>query len=428
MNNIELRSEEMQDILTRPPHILVRAGISVICFVILLLLIGSYFFKYPDIVPGEIVITTENPPTWIVAKTSGKIKEWNFTDKSEVRQGQRLAVIENPAATEDIYRLKTYLSQCVISDTVTFIPNEILSGNYELGTLQNSHSALVRTIINYNNFVSYNSTYKEKQAILTQIAGHNRYSEALDKQLELKNKELEIAQRAYEREKELYNKGVISRSQMDIAENTLLAMRQSIQQLETNRISSQIEAGQLNASLSKLDAQYLREENSIMTELRSTYSELIYAIESWEQAYVLSAPKDGIITFDTYWAQDQFVNTGSKVFAVVSQQPGKMIGRIKSPASMSGKIKESHRVNIKVHDYPYMEFGTLNGTVKNISLIPNESFYHIDVEFPNELKTNTGKILNFTGEMTGSAEIITDERSLLIRILSPLEYLIKEHI
>ena len=95
---------------------------------------------------------------------------------------------------------------------------------------------------------------------------------------------------------------------------------------------------------------------------------------------------------------------------------------------MSGKIKEGHRVNIKVYGYPYMEYGTLHGNVATISLISNENFYYINVELLSELKTNTGKILNFTGEMTGEAEIITDDRSLLSRVLSPLKYLIKEHI
>jgi hypothetical protein len=61
-DNIELRSEEIQDILTRPPHLIVRVGISVICSVILLLFAGCFFFKYPDIIEGEVLITTENPP------------------------------------------------------------------------------------------------------------------------------------------------------------------------------------------------------------------------------------------------------------------------------------------------------------------------------------------------------------------------------
>jgi Predicted GTPase, probable translation factor len=336
--DIELRSEEMHDILTRPPNILIRAGISVICIAVLLLLVGSYFFKYPDVVQGYVVITTENPPTWIVAKTSGKIMEWNCTDKSEVQPGQRLAVIENPAVTNDVYRLKEQLSHCTISDTTTVIAPEILTGNYELGTLQNSYSALVRAAINYNNFISYNATYKEKQAILTQIAGHNRYSNALEKQLELKREELKIAERAYEREKQLFERGVISRSEMDIAENSFLAMRQSIQQIQTTQISTQIEAGQLRESLSKLDTQYVREENSTLTELKSAYSELVSSIENWEQAYVLTAPKEGTVTFDAYWAQDQFINAGNKVLAVVSSDPGQIIGRIQSPASMSGKL------------------------------------------------------------------------------------------
>lgn len=429
MNKIELRSEEMQDILTRPPHIIVQAGISVICAVVILLLSGSYFFKYPDIVSGEVVITTENPPIWIVAKTSGKIKEWNCLNKSEVFEGQRLAVIENPAATSDIYRLKNYLSGCLFSDSILYVNPEMLTGNYELGNIQSYYSAFVQAVINYNNFLSYNTTYKEREALRVQISGHNRYSGSLEEQIRLKEKELIIAERAYEREKKLFERGVISSSEMDAAENTFLSIKQSLQQIQTNRISTQIESGQLKESLSKLDTQYARDENSVLSELRSAYGELVSAIENWEQTYVLTAAKEGTVSFNSFWAQNQFVDAGDKVFAIVSNSPGKILGRIKTPTSMSGKIKEGHRVIVKVHGYPYMEYGTLQGAVNTISLVPNENYFYIDIAIlSDELKTNTGKVLHFTGEMTGDAEIITDDRSLFSRILSPLEYLFREHL
>jgi hypothetical protein len=46
----------------------------------------------------------------------------------------------------------------------------------------------------------------------------------------------------------------------------------------------------------------------------------------------------------------------------------------------------------------------------------------------HRLRTVTGKTLNFTGELTGEAEIITDDRNLFSRILSPPEYLLKNHL
>jgi HlyD family secretion protein len=428
VDKIELHSEEIQDILTRPPHILVRSGITVICAVLLLLFVGSIFFKYPDVVQGEIVITTENPPVWMVAKTTGKIKELNCADKTPVQQGQVLAVIENPAVTSDIAQLKQQLSHYVIVDSSFFIPPDSAASHYELGSIQNAYSALLRTVTNYDNFLLYNTIEKEKEALKLQITGHIRYSAALQRQLKLKQKELTIAQSAYEREKQLYVKEVISQAEMEMAENTLLAIRQSFQQIQTGIASDQIESAQLAESLSKLDTQYRKEKNSLLLELKTAYSELLSAIENWEQIYLLISPINGTVTFNSFWTSNQFVNAGEKVMAIVPELPGSIIGRMQSQASGSGKIKAGQRINIKVQGYPYMEYGSLQGRVKTISLISNENNYSVEAEIPQDLITGTGKQLQFTGELIGQAEIVTDDRNLFSRILSPLWYLITNHI
>ncbi|GHT75039.1 hemolysin [Bacteroidia bacterium] len=426
--DLELRSEEMQDILTRPPHILVRSGISVICGVVILLIAVSFFFKYPDIIVGEAVITTENPPVWLVAKTTGKIKELNCTDNSRVRQGQILAVIDNPALTTNVVQVKSLLNQCVINDTALFFPAELGVSSFELGNIQNTYSTFLKTITNYDNFLSFNSINKEKEALNLQISGHKRYSSTLEKQWHLKQEELEIAQATFDREKQLFNKGIIAQAELEAAENALLNTRQSLQQLQTSMASDQIEAAQLSENVSKLDIQYIREKNSLLSDLKTAYSELLSAIENWEQIYVLVSPIAGTVTFDSFWTSNQFVNAGDKVLAVVPDVPGEIIGRIQTPAVGSGKIKTGQRVNIKINDYPYMEYGSLQGEVRNISLISNGKNYAVEVKLRRGLQTSIGKKLDFAGELTGTAEIMTDDRSLFSRIFSPLKYLINNHI
>ena len=91
--DIELRCEEVQEILTRPPHALVRWGITVFFGVLALLFIGGLFFKYPDIVSAEITITTEHPPVWIVARGSGKIQEVYRKDRETIKAGDIIAVL-----------------------------------------------------------------------------------------------------------------------------------------------------------------------------------------------------------------------------------------------------------------------------------------------------------------------------------------------
>lgn len=105
-------------------------------------------------------------------------------------------------------------------------------------------------------------------------------------------------------------------------------------------------------------------------------------IENWQQSNLLKAPQSGIVTFNTFWKRNQFVNTGDKVFAIVSGHPGQLIGKIKVPASGSGKIQIGQMVNIKVSNYPYLEYGVLQGKTRNISLVSNNDFYSVEVDFP----------------------------------------------
>jgi len=68
--------------------------------------------------------------------------------------------------------------------------------------------------------------------------------------------------------------------------------------------------------------------------------------------------------------------------------------------------------------------------IKNISLVPivvtdNQKAYMLEVDFPDKLKTNYGKELTFSQEMSGSAEIITEDLRLLDKFLRPIKAVIK---
>ena len=109
IDKIELRSDEVQEILSRPPKWIIRWGITVIFLVIAIIIIGSWFFKYPDIIRAKIVLTTENPPAPILAKTTGKIQNLFVQDKNIVSRDEVIGVIENPADYNSVQLLITNL-------------------------------------------------------------------------------------------------------------------------------------------------------------------------------------------------------------------------------------------------------------------------------------------------------------------------------
>jgi HlyD family secretion protein len=53
-------------------------------------------------------------------------------------------------------------------------------------------------------------------------------------------------------------------------------------------------------------------------------------------------------------------------------------------------------------------------------------FIWLKVEFPNNLQTNYKKELDFSQEMQGTADIITEDMRLIERFLNPIKSLIKK--
>ena len=58
--NIEFRSERVRNLIGQIPPVIIRAGISVIFFIIVVLLIGSWFFKFEYTIKSTATINQNN--------------------------------------------------------------------------------------------------------------------------------------------------------------------------------------------------------------------------------------------------------------------------------------------------------------------------------------------------------------------------------
>ena len=109
LEDIELRSEEVQEILTKIPNWMIRKGNTLFLLLIVMLLAMSWFVKYPDIISSEAIITTKKPPQKEFAKTTGKIDTLFVEDTQNVIDNQPLAIIENTANYTDVFFLKSII-------------------------------------------------------------------------------------------------------------------------------------------------------------------------------------------------------------------------------------------------------------------------------------------------------------------------------
>ena len=106
------------------------------------------------------------------------------------------------------------------------------------------------------------------------------------------------------------------------------------------------------------------------------------------------------------------------VFSVIPTIEKGYIGKLKAPALNSGKIQVGQAVNIRLTNFPDSQYGMLCGKIKNISLTPDkDGNLLIDVSLSQKLKTSYHKTIPFQQEMTGSAEIVTEDLRLIERLL-----------
>ena len=144
--DFQLRSEEVQDILTKVPNWMIRWGTVLIFGIILMLFFMSWFIKYPDVISAEIIITTNIPPEKLVAKTSGKIEAILITDKSIVGQNKPLAIIENSANYQDVFKLKAIIEKANINNLNKNFPFTELN-NLQLGDIESSFALFQKDYI-----------------------------------------------------------------------------------------------------------------------------------------------------------------------------------------------------------------------------------------------------------------------------------------
>ena len=425
-DNLNLRSEEVQEILGRPPRWIVRVGISVIFVVVAGLFVGSYFLKYPDILPAPITVTTENLPAGVMAMTTGKIDTIAVAEKQTVKEGELLAVIRNPAKLEDVMAVKRMLDEL---DTCAVETHGRAS--LQLGNLQSAYTAFDNALTDYRHFVETDYHNRKIAVIRKQIAAQKNLLQKTVNQLNISKEQLATAQKLFEIDSMLYSNAALSLVDYQSARNSLLQQLSSLESSKMSVDNQQMSILQSEQSIFDLEQQRIDEEQQLTSALTSAKEQLAAQIRQWEQTYLLVAPCDGKVTFTKYWQKNQNVNAGEVLVTVVPDGDTQVVGKILLPQQGAGKVKVGQTVNVKLDNFPYLEYGMVKVCIRNISMVPvqvdeNTKAYMLEVEFPENLVTTYGKGLTFSQEMTGTAEIITEDLRLLDKFINPIRAVIKK--
>ncbi len=194
-------------------------------------------------------------------------------------------------------------------------------------------------------------------------------------------------------------------------------------QLQMNEICHQIQLFQIEQQ---------ETEQKLKTNLIPVSNKLITSIRLWKQRYLFIAPIVGSLEYLNFWHENDFLSAGTETFSVLPAD-NHLLGQVYLPSPGADKVKPGQKVIIKLGNYPYMEYGSIDGRVRLISMLFNQteivtgqnkiSTYQIIVDLPHRLTTNYGAALDFHYDIKGIAEIVTKPRRLLERLFDNLKYI-----
>lgn len=423
LDNIELRSESVQDILTQPPHWMIRWGNSIIFIILLLIMLMSYIIKYPEFIPAPITVTSQNPPEKIEARINSKIEKILIKDHQDVKKDDLLMVMQSTANYKDVLELKKLVDSLVPGQLHTFPLAQ--ASRFKLGELQGDYNSFAKALQDEQLFTRLQPYAPENLAANQSISEYRIRISTLRQQKNLEQAKYELTKKNYQRSQELFNQGVIAAMEL---ENEKIKYIQAQQNLENINISlSQMDEGISNLNKTKSGTAINTEKDKInySSQTLQLFEQLRKSLKQWEQNYLVISSIDGVASFQQFFGENQFIKTGDPILSILPKNKEKLVGRMSVPTANSGKITAGEKVLIKLDNYRFQEYGIIEGKVQNISLIPDDKGnYYVDVVLPKGLKTSYNKTLPFDKELRGNAEIVTQDLRLIERFFYQIRKLL----
>ncbi len=415
-----MHSEELREVLGTPPRWLVRWGTVIACLTFLAMLAVAYYVKYPDVIKADLILSAPNPPVNLIAGKTGLLDAVLVRDEQEVEAGELLLVYSSSANILDIDTLEKDLrffsGEILPMDLESFTPRRDL----QLGDFQDEYSLFIKNVDAFNYGVFSQNDLKSINRLNGQINDLRSQIRTEEDKLPGLRKRSAYAKDEYNRLKKVYASDTNKYSAA--YKESIKAMNQTEKEYEDlqSRISNyKIDIKDKEKQIAEIRQQSDAYNSSLLLDISENIDRLRAKIKAWRAEHLVFAPVGGQVFFyQEFDNENQSVTTETKILKIIPPgEVGDMYGKVDLPQTGSGKVEEGQEVIIKFKNYPYYEYGVIDGIVKNKSDIPQENnTYKVEVELVNGLRTSKGRELNFSQGMQGTVEIKTKERRFLYRI------------
>lgn len=419
--DIEIRSEEVQEILGTPPGWLVRWGTTVAFLFFVVLLWVAYWIRYPDTVPGNITVTSTEPPRKLYTPGPGYIARVLVRNEQNVDSGQVLLAFrtDDNSGVDDVMALEDAMNTVKELDEASLLAFNPLR-TLLLGDMQSA----------FQDFIDKQTSYKQKigNRAVSSNANERELTQQikdLDKEIAQKNREkirlqdqLESLAEMFAREQKLYQENRISYRKLQETQEDMRSLDRERQGVDSDIKSKRFEITMLKNQIRGERVSSREDNGRAWEDLKESYIKLQNAATEWRKLHLVVSPMKGIVTYKKdEITEKQFVSRDAYLFSIIPIKTIATTGKMLVKVEGSGKVETGQSVIVKFKSFPFYEYGAVMGKVKWKSKVPEDQKILVEVEFPEgSLITTRGKNIEPSQEMAGEAQIIITDKRLIQKV------------
>lgn len=394
-------------LLCRPLQAHAIIGLLTSCMFGLAIWIGTGSYARTEITRG--MLATDAETAKVIAPRPGVVTHLAVTDGQKVHKGMVLATIQVDQLDADGKR----------------------ATEERLGAIDAQKSLGIRQIA-----AARAQGDSERVGLLAGIESNRAQSLNVKEQVSIQSSIIKSLEVVYERYLPLASRGFIAQSQMEARKQQILEAKQQLSQLKQKIILLDMSNNEAMAQLRRSEAAEEGQANSAKSSLEGLRAERSRL--KAEQAYVLTAPVDGVVTT----VQTGVGRTVDSIMPLMTIVPTNSVvhADLYAPSRAIGFLRVGDEVRLLYDAFPHQRFGSFRGSVRVVSRVAldprqidapfksDEPVYRVTVTLERQTVSGYGEDVRLQPGMTLSANIILERRNFLQWVLEPLDAVMKREI
>ncbi|MDB5229691.1 MAG: hypothetical protein JWN76_496 [Chitinophagaceae bacterium] len=410
----DVRSEAVQDLISKKPEFLLRWGNVIFLAVFVLVITTSFFIRYPDTVDATATLQSLNAPKPIISQVDGKLVSLKVHEGDYIQSGKIIGFMESTANHEEVLQLSGQVDQlyAVLTSSNTITAFDFpRGGNKLLGEMQQEYQIFIQALLTYSAYLPDGYVQRKRSLLVHEVGNIRKLRSNIEEQKINQEKDLALTQWSFDMNERLRNEKVISEQEYKDAKSKLINKQQIIPQSSASLIVNENVRSSKQKEILELE-NTVAQQKTLFIQATSTF---MSKLDQWKKNFILTSLSSGHIRFNRFLQENEQLKIHETI-AFVTPKDNQYYVELHIPQNNFGKVKPGQDVLLKFNAYPFQEFGSVRGIIQYISPIPSDNGFIAKVLCPQGLITNYHRTLTYNEGLTAHAEIVTLKRSLLQRL------------